>query len=764
MGRKIRVKLQDTTPARVITLDPAATEGATLGSNVFLPDGTVGTPASIKTYLGITTAPAVVNSGNAVHHHLLQGLTEGDDHPQYTRRDILTTEGDLYVRGSTAIERLGVGAEGEVLKIVGGVPAWALDERGVEGVIGTSGEIDVNDYDPAFPIVSLAAPVLAALALAESAVQPADLLPLIEPTYITEDDETALLVNSRRLVAGTNVTFDVATPGILEINASGGGGSGIVEAVIGTYGEIDVDDYDPAFPIVSLAAPVLASLALADSAAQPGDNISIFTNDVPYLVAADLSGYVQNSRQIISGNGLTGGGDLSADRTLAVGAGTGITVNADDVAVNINGLTQDSTPDGATDFVMTYDASAGTLKKVLLDDLPGGGGGGTVDTIVAGDGILVDDTDPANPIVSVDEAFDFDWTDDHDWIVNDNASRGNLFTNSSTGVSAAANWGLTVDTANFRIFVTGPNRSSAVVTSGPTGAQAVLRTLGNYPIVFGTNNTYRGQITGAGGVELEGTLQTGGTITSLVALVASAGSAASPTLRFSGDGDSGFYQISTSNQIGLSLGGSDAVRFINGGIPVRITGTSDPTQPSVRYSIYTTDFGTERAYWGFPTTGSDDVIFRNIAGDTILFRCAANSTRLQINDTTGLLYQGPVNYTGGVSSPEVGFRILPQNIQNGNYTAVLGDSGCHIYKASGGAGETITIPPNGGAGAVPYPIGTMLTFVNNGGGNLSIAITTDTLQMSPGGAVGTRTLADNGVATALKVASTVWKIWGTGLT
>ncbi len=43
---------------------------------------------------------------------------------------------------------------------------------------------------------------------------------------------------------------------------------------------------------------------------------------------------VVNSRQVISGAGLTGGGDLSADRTLAVGAGTGITVNADDVAID----------------------------------------------------------------------------------------------------------------------------------------------------------------------------------------------------------------------------------------------------------------------------------------------------------------------------------------------------------------------------------------------------------------------------------------------
>lgn len=43
---------------------------------------------------------------------------------------------------------------------------------------------------------------------------------------------------------------------------------------------------------------------------------------------------VNTSRQIISGGGLTGGGDLSADRTLAVGAGTGIAVNADDVALD----------------------------------------------------------------------------------------------------------------------------------------------------------------------------------------------------------------------------------------------------------------------------------------------------------------------------------------------------------------------------------------------------------------------------------------------
>ncbi len=52
------------------------------------------------------------------------------------------------------------------------------------------------------------------------------------------------------------------------------------------------------------------------------------------IADADLPAtIVRTSRGLTAGAGLTGGGDLSADRTLAVGAGLGITVNADDVAL-----------------------------------------------------------------------------------------------------------------------------------------------------------------------------------------------------------------------------------------------------------------------------------------------------------------------------------------------------------------------------------------------------------------------------------------------
>jgi hypothetical protein len=48
--------------------------------------------------------------------------------------------------------------------------------------------------------------------------------------------------------------------------------------------------------------------------------------------------------------------------------------------------------------------------------------------------------------------------------------------------------------------------------------------------------------------------------------------------------------------------------------------------------------------------------------------------------------------------------------------------------------------------------------------NMTIAITTDTLYFAGTGTTGSRTLAQYGVATALKLTSTTWIISGTGLT
>ena len=110
----------------------------------------------------------------------------------------------------------------------------------------------------------------------------------------------------------------------------------------------------------------------------------------------------------------------------------------------------------------------------------------------------------------------------------------------------------------------------------------------------------------------------------------------------------------------------------------------------------------------------------------------------------------------------VGFRNIPVNSQSAAYTAVLADAGKVIFHPSTDANaRTFTIPANG---SVAYPVGTAITFVNMTSQVVSIAITTDTMYLSSAGTTGTRSLAQYGSATALKITTTTWIISGSGLT
>ena len=110
----------------------------------------------------------------------------------------------------------------------------------------------------------------------------------------------------------------------------------------------------------------------------------------------------------------------------------------------------------------------------------------------------------------------------------------------------------------------------------------------------------------------------------------------------------------------------------------------------------------------------------------------------------------------------VGFRNIPQNSQSAAYTLVLADSGKHIFHPSGDANaRTFTIPANS---SVAYAIGTAITFINMTSQVVTIAITTDTMYLSSAGTTGSRSLAQYGSATAIKITSTNWLISGSGLT
>lgn len=116
----------------------------------------------------------------------------------------------------------------------------------------------------------------------------------------------------------------------------------------------------------------------------------------------------------------------------------------------------------------------------------------------------------------------------------------------------------------------------------------------------------------------------------------------------------------------------------------------------------------------------------------------------------------------GLITDAVGFRTIPQNSQSAAYTTVAADSGKHIlHPAADTNARTFTIDSNAN---VAYPVGTAITFINQTSQVVTIAITSDTLTLAGTTTTGSRSLAQNGVATAIKITSTSWIISGTGLT
>jgi hypothetical protein len=114
----------------------------------------------------------------------------------------------------------------------------------------------------------------------------------------------------------------------------------------------------------------------------------------------------------------------------------------------------------------------------------------------------------------------------------------------------------------------------------------------------------------------------------------------------------------------------------------------------------------------------------------------------------------------------VGFRNLPVNPQSADYTLVLADSGKAIFHpAFDTNARTFTIPA---ASSVAFPLGTVVAFINLTPQVVTIAITTDTMYLASTGTTGSRSLAQYGSATAIKVSglssSGVWLIAGSGLT
>ena len=149
-----------------------------------------------------------------------------------------------------------------------------------------------------------------------------------------------------------------------------------------------------------------------------------------------------------------------------------------------------------------------------------------------------------------------------------------------------------------------------------------------------------------------------------------------------------------------------------------------------------------------------------VVGNRISTTVTNANLELECNGTGGVVINTVADATTASTVKSVGYLGLPQSATTTSGTLAIGDAGKHIYVTT--TGQAIAIPDNG---SVAYPIGTTLTFIAGPSATtVLIVINTDTLRLAGSSSTGTRTLAANGMATAVKVASTLWYINGIGLT
>ena len=204
----------------------------------------------------------------------------------------------------------------------------------------------------------------------------------------------------------------------------------------------------------------------------------------------------------------------------------------------------------------------------------------------------------------------------------------------------------------------------------------------------------------------------------------------------------------TSGTLGVARGGTGATTFTAGNY-LKGNGTS---AIAVQSGIPAGDItsGTLAV-----ARGGTGVTTSTGSGSVVLSTSPSLTTPVLGTPTSGNLSNCTVDGTNAV-----GFRTTPINSQSAAYTLVLADSGKTIlHPDSDDNARTFTIPANG---SVAYPVGTVITFVNMKN-TVTIAITTDTMYLAGPGTTGSRTLAEYGVATAVKLTSTTWLISGNGL-
>lgn len=473
---KVRVPVLGTV-GKSVQLDPNATVGAVLGTNLYTPDGGVGTPATVRAWLGVSESGGVGIAGGAQHHRLLQGLTLGDDHPQYTQwvQDEIVTgdwrfrtyegiwienpdylDAGVHITTFSGDDPLNDGIGNQIaFWEVGNGGAFTPHSYGFR--IRHTGDVDLEGNLDFYRHQNDTVGVRFMRFTRDSSQIQFIGGPSSTPILTTFGDlDTGVYfpsANTIGLTAGSN-TLEVTSDGSNRVTTLGAylAGDGTNSAPSYSFrDDTNTGIYSPAENVVGFATAgslrlriaedehastggiqsMLSLRAMAGSASGPGFAFVGDANTGFYSAGADIIG-------------VTVGGTLRASWSTAAlnmavqvlgtdgsaAAPSYAFVNEPDCGLYVGGTNiLGLATAGAVRFLFDAGgalglggANYGSAGQVLTSSGPGASpvwssaGAGIVASIVPGNGIVVDDyADPTNPEVSVDETFAFTWTGLHTW-------------------------------------------------------------------------------------------------------------------------------------------------------------------------------------------------------------------------------------------------------------------------------------------------------------------------------------------------------------
>lgn len=278
--------------------------------------------------------------------------------------------------------------------------------------------------------------------------------------------------------------------------------------------------------------------------------------------------------------------------------------------------------------------------------------------------------------------------------------------------------------------------NALTATSSSEFGSVISDKTGTGNLVFSTNPLLAGSVTLASGAYL--TFADGSTLTS------AAGLAGSNKIT------NGSYNVTLDNNGILNLPVS--LRFQDGTV-LSSTTNIIPSQLSQGGKYLTTD-GSSVSWSAIPGAAAGTLT------GTTLNSTVVSSSLTSVGTLTSLTISGSVTgtaatATGSSTAASLGYLGMPVNSQSGStYAVVAGDLGKVVYFS---ATCTATVPAS-------LPIGSSIAFVAGTGATVTIAQASDSMYLGGTGTTGSRTLAAFGMATAIKMAATVWFINGTGLT